>query len=51
LNGFIDLAIKNFYLNILGLPIVLAHAIVITIPAMIMSIGGGALVYSTSKIY
>ncbi|CAI2187072.1 18296_t:CDS:2, partial [Funneliformis geosporum] len=29
------------------LPIVLAHAEVITFAAMIMSIGGGALVYST----
>jgi hypothetical protein len=36
---------------IIGLPIVLAHAKVITIPAMIMSTGGGALVYSTSKLY
>ncbi|KAG0182654.1 Vacuolar protein sorting-associated protein 55 [Apophysomyces sp. BC1021] len=31
------------------LPFVLAHADVITIPAMIMSISGGILVYGTSK--
>ncbi|RGB30025.1 vacuolar protein sorting 55, partial [Rhizophagus diaphanus] len=33
------------------LPIVLAHSDVITIPAMIMSTGGGALVYSTIIAY
>ncbi|GBB99503.1 hypothetical protein RclHR1_03540022 [Rhizophagus clarus] len=33
------------------LPIVLAHSEVITIPAMIMSTGGGALVYSTIIAY
>ncbi|EXX57556.1 Vps55p [Rhizophagus irregularis DAOM 197198w] len=33
------------------LPIVLAHSHVITIPAMIMSTGGGALVYSTIIAY
>ncbi|RIA96216.1 vacuolar protein sorting 55 [Glomus cerebriforme] len=33
------------------LPIVLAHSNAITIPAMIMSIGGGALVYSTIISY
>ncbi|CAG8482852.1 12567_t:CDS:2 [Acaulospora morrowiae] len=40
-----------FIITGLCLPLVLAHSEVITVPAMILSIGGGVLVYSTIIAY
>ncbi|KAJ2097297.1 Vacuolar protein sorting-associated protein 55, partial [Coemansia sp. S142-1] len=34
-----------------GLPLVLAHSGIIAVPAMVMSIGGGLLVYGTIIVY
>ncbi|RIB06969.1 vacuolar protein sorting 55 [Gigaspora rosea] len=53
-NGFKDFGqflTSIFIVTGVCLPVVLAHASVISVPAMFMSIGGGALVYSTIIAY